>query len=156
MGHRKFEEEKAFQYYVTLGQSRSFRQVAQHFKVCTRTVRNTAKRDDWMLRLDRIEVATQARLDQRLVETCVETRERHLRMLRAMATRGLQALQRHELTSASEGVRAIVEAIKLERVILGEPAERVGVSVEEMTRREVETFLAHPDEPEGGPDGGGT
>jgi len=151
---RKLDDDAAFQYYVSLGDDRSYRAVARHYKVCPRSIRNAAKRGDWVIRLDRIEKEARERMEQRLVETRVETRERHLRMLRAMATRGLQALQRHELGSALEGVRAIAEAIKLERVILGEPSEHVGLSVAELTRREVETFLAHPEEAEGEVDGG--
>ena len=149
MGVRKFDEDAAFQYYVSLGDDRSYRKVARQYKVCSRSIRNAAKRGDWVIRLERIELEARARMEQRLVETRVETRERHLRMLRAMATRGLQALQRHELGNALEGVRAIAEAIKLERVILGEPSEHVGMSVTEVTRREVETFLATKDEVDG-------
>jgi len=138
---RKFDDDAAFAYYVSLGDERSYRAVARQFNVCHRSIRNAAKRSDWGIRLDRIEKEARERMEQRLVETRVETRERHLRMLRAMATRGLQALQRHDLGSAIEGVRAISEAIKLERVILGEPSEHVGMSVTELTRREIETFI---------------
>lgn len=144
---RKLDDDAAFAYYVSLGDDRSFRAVARQFKVCPRSIRNAARRGDWGIRLDRIEKEARERMEQRLVETRVETRERHLRMLRAMATRGLQALQRHELGSAIEGVRAISEAIKLERVILGEPSDHVGMSVTEVTRREIETFLATSTDP---------
>lgn len=145
---KKLDDDAAFAYYVSLGEKRSYGQVARQFKVCPRAIRKASKRGDWIPRLERIEREAQERMDMSLVETRAEIKKRHLKMVRAVATRGLQVLQRHELERASEGVRAIDMAIRLERLLMGEPPENVGVSVAELTRREVETLVATPNEPE--------
>jgi hypothetical protein len=62
-------------------------------------------------------------------------------MLRVVATKGVQALQRYELTDAMQAIRAIEMAVKLERTILGEPSETTGVTIESATRRELELLL---------------
>jgi hypothetical protein len=51
------------------------------------------------------------------------------------------------IDSGFAGVKAIEAALKLERLILGEPSAHVGISIQETTRREVESFLARIDEP---------
>ena len=58
----------------------------------------------------------------------------------AMATRAAQALQSHELSSCLEGARVAELAIKLERLISGQPSESTAISVERITRDEIARF----------------
>ena len=52
-----------------------------------------------------------------------------------------------------EGVKAAETVIKLERIIAGEPSERTGLTVEQVTRQEIDMLLARDDEPEDVEDG---
>lgn len=152
MPRRTLDDEETFKYWVSLGDWRSFAKVAAHFGVARRAIQKCSLRNQWSKRLEAIEEASKKRADEILVETLAEVRARHLRMLKVVATRGLQALQVNELETASEGVKAVTEAIKLERVIHGETTANVGVSMQEMTRREVELFLIAEAEPDDDPD----
>ena len=147
MSKRKLDDEIAFAYYVGLGIERSHRAVARKFNVNRRAVGKASRRGNWMARLAKIEAEAQQQSDKKLTETRAEVRERHLKMIRAVASRGLMALQNHQLDDAMQGVKAIEAAIKLERIVMGEPSERVGLSIDELTRREVESFLATAEEP---------
>lgn len=131
----------AFDYYVTLGSHRSYQAVADHFGVSKRTVIRCAARENWIDRLAKIEQESRERGDKRLAETLDEMRERHLRTLRAMNARALAALKQYPLTSGMEAMRAAEIAIKLERLVAGEASERTELSLEEITKRELESWL---------------
>ena len=136
----------AFEHYVSLGPERSYQSVAQHYGVAKRSVTKAAARDDWQARLERIESEARERTDAKLVDSLEEMRERHLKTLRAMNARALAALKQYPLTSGMEAMRAAEMAIKLERLIAGEPSDRTAVSVEEVTKRELSRWLVKPDE----------
>lgn len=136
----------AFEFYVSLGPSRSYRAVAEHFGVGKRAVTKHAAHEDWPGRLAKIEEEARERSDRKLVETLEEMRTRHLQMVRAMQARALVALKNFPLTSGMEGIKAGELSIKLERLLAGEASERTAVSIEEITRREIETLLVVEDD----------
>ena len=136
----------AFAYYVALGADRSYQAVADHFGVSKRGVVNAAAREGWQDRLEAIEASTRERVDQKLGETLEEMRLRHLKLLRGMAGRAARALQQFELNSAMEGMRAAEMVIKLERIVAGEATERSQLTVEQITRQEVDRLLVREDE----------
>lgn len=139
---RKLPDEEAFSFYVGLGDQRSLGAVAKKYGVCYRAVTKAAKRGDWVQRLEKIEREAREHSDHKRAETLAEMRERHLKMARAIGARGAQALQAAPLDNAMQGVKAMELSIKLERSLIGERDERTSTSIEEVTRREVETFLA--------------
>lgn len=143
----------AFEYYVGLGPERSYQAVADHYGVTKRAVVKHASKRQWSARLAKIEAEARERSDKRLASTIEEMRSRHLKTLRAMNQRALQALQQYPLNSGMEAMRAAEMAIKLERLIAGEPSERTAVSVEEVTRREINSFLEVAEEEEEDDDG---
>ena len=130
-----------FQFYVSMGPGRSYQGVADHYGVSKRAVTKCAVRENWQGRLDTIEEKARARQDEDLVDVVGEMRERHLKTVRAMQNRALVALKAFPLTTGMEAVRAAELAIKLERVIVGEPSERTALSVEEVTKREMNAWL---------------
>jgi hypothetical protein len=105
-------------------------------------VTQCAKREGWAERLAKIEQEAREKMDKRLAETLEERRERHLVMIRAMQTRALSALQKYPLTSGMEAIKAAELAIKLERLVVGEVADRTAV-VEEIVKREYEQWTEH-------------
>jgi hypothetical protein len=136
----------AFEQYVAMGPLRSYRGLADKLHVTKRAVSKCAHREDWAGRLAKIDQASRERSDERIAETLDETRTRHLRSLKAVQGRAIEALKKFPLNSANEAVSALEKAIRLERLILGEPSERGELAVAEITRRELDTLLVSEDE----------
>lgn len=74
----------AFEYYVGLGSVRSYDAVAKHFDVSKRGVTKKATTERWSERLIAIEEKARAAIDEKLVGTITEMRERHLKTVRAI------------------------------------------------------------------------
>ena len=139
---------EAFEYYVSLGPSRSYQAVADHYDVTKRAVVKFAGREGWTDRLHSIQMESREKGDQRIVESLEEMRKRHLMTLKVMNARVVTALKQYPLSSAMEAMRAAEMVIKLERLIVGDPGERTAMSVEEVTRRELDQWLDESDEAE--------
>jgi hypothetical protein len=105
---------EAFDFYVSLGHTRTYQQVADKYGVSRRGVQKVADRDDWGGRLDEIEREAQERSDKALSETVAEIRVRHLKMLKGMAGRAVKAISEHPLNTGMEGMRAAEIVIKLD------------------------------------------
>lgn len=131
----------AFEHYVSLGNGRSYDQVANHFGVTKRAVTKAAARERWSERLEKIERDAQTRVDEKLTESLEQMHLRHTKMLRAMASRAVKALQEYPLTSGMEGLRAAEAVIKLERLVAGEVTERGVSSVEVLIRSEYDQIM---------------
>src|SRR5690349_13667293 len=115
---RKLDDEAAFAFYVGLGSARTYGAVARRFNVTSRAIRKASKRNEWMARLAKIESDVQEQSDKKLTETRAQVRERHMKLLRAVESRAVEALQGHRLESAMQAVKAIEIAVKLERTVL--------------------------------------
>jgi hypothetical protein len=136
----------AFEFYASLGQERSYRAVAKEYGVSKRAVTKKAAVEGWTDRLEAIEAKVREKSDEKLAETMEEMRSRHLKTLRAMSSRALSGLKEFPLSSGMEAIKAAELTIKLERLITGEPSERRHLSIEEVTRRELETLLIADDD----------
>jgi hypothetical protein len=132
----------AFDYYVSLDAERSYQAVAEKYGVSKRAVTQCAKREGWAERLAAIEQEAREKMDKRLAESLEERRERHLTVIRAMLSRSVAALQKYPLNSAMDAVKTAEKAIKLERLVVGEVADRTAV-VEEIVKREYEQWMEH-------------
>ena len=135
----------AFEFYVGLGEERSFERVAQRFGVSKRAITSCAGREGWTDRLAAIEQESRRLNDRKLAEAMKEARSRHLKTIRAINVRALEALKQYPVTSAMDAIRAAEIAIKLERLVAGEATERTA-SIEEVTRREIQDLLVVGDE----------
>jgi len=138
----------AFEHYVSLGNGRSYEQVATHFGVTKRAVTKAAARERWSERLTKIERDAQTRVDEKLTESLEQMHLRHTKMLRAMASRAVKALQEYPLTSGMDGLRAAEAVIKLERLVAGEVTERGASSVEVLIRSEYDQIMRPVEGPE--------
>ena len=143
---------EAFSHYVSLGPGRSYQAVAEHFGVSKRAIVARAKAEDWQERLRRIETEVRDRVDQRTVETLEEMAERHLKILRVIQTKAVQALKAMEIESAMDAVRALDIAVKAERIVRGEPGDRTELSFQEIAKQQHERWLSarEDDEPVSG------
>lgn len=140
-GNTRIDHEAAFQWYVSQGAARSLRETARKFGCNKRTMQKISERHHWQEKLRVIEGEVRERVTEKTKSDLTEVAERHLKLARAIQTRGIQALQKLEFNTAWHASKAIEMAAKLERLVLGEATERNGESVQEATRREVETLL---------------
>ena len=145
---RKINDEEAFAFYVSLGHERSLEAVRQKYNVTRAAVTKAVRRGKWYERLAKIEAEAKANADKKLAESRTQVLERHLRSVRAVQSKALQALQLHQFADATEGMRALVAGIKLERVLMDQSSVNVGLSLPELTRRQIEMYVATDDEPE--------
>ncbi len=131
----------AFAYYVSLGLDRSYDRVAEKYEVTTRAVTKAAARENWTPRLAQIEAEAKAAMDKKLTDDLAEMGMRHRKLLRAIAGRAAKAISDYPLTDGMQGIRAAEIAIKLERVLAGEPSEHTAMTVASTTREEMQRFL---------------
>jgi len=102
-----------------------------------------------MARLRMIEAEARREADKKLVDARVEAHERHLKFAKLIQTRAVQGLQAHQFDNARDSAKALVEGVKLERTSLGEANDHHSLSIQQVTRREVESFVTgslFPDE----------
>jgi len=139
----------AFDFYIGLGPTRSYQSVADRYGVSKRAVVKHAVREKWTERVAEIHREAREENDKKAVQELGDMHDRHAKMLKAMAVRALTGIKEFPLRSGMEAIRAAELVIKLERIIHGEPTERGEVSIEEITKREIETLLIRDDEPDG-------
>lgn len=139
----------AFAFYISLGVSRSYQAVATHFGVAKASVTKLATKEGWQRRVGEIETRARAASDERAVETLEAVNGRHLKAMRVVQGKALEALRTMSLADAMDAVRALDMAIRQERLILGEPTDRSAVSVEEIIKREYAKLMVE-EEPRNG------
>ena len=137
----------AFAFYVSLGPDRAYGAVAKEFGVSKRTVLRRARAEDWKGRIERIESEARHRIDKKAVESLEEMGERHLKIVRAIQGKALAALQRMELDSAMDAVRALDLTVKAERILRGDGSEQEAERIEELHREEIRALLVRTDDP---------
>jgi hypothetical protein len=144
----KIDHDQAFHRYVAMGAQRSLRILATEIGCSKRSIQKISERHHWQERLRVIEGEVRERVRQEVTDSLTEVAQRHLKMARAIQSRGVQALQKLEYESAWHASKAIELGAKLERLVLGESTERTADSVQATTRHEVETLLTTETEPE--------
>ena len=136
---------EAFDHYFSLGTGRSYQLVADHYNVSRRAVTAFAGRNGWTERMEAIGLKAREQSDKRIVESLDEMNERHLKLVRVIQGKALEALKSMPIRSAVEAAKAIDMTIRQERVIRGEVSERTAVSLEDVIRREHDRWLVDGD-----------
>ena len=136
----------AFDFYVSLGEGRSYRAVADKFAVSKQAVTKCAARENWQRRLAQIEAKSREQSEKKALETMAAVRERHFAAARVIQAKALEGLRNMSLDSALDAVRALDIGIKQERILIGEPSERTAISIEDVIKREYERWMADPHE----------
>jgi transposase len=142
---------EAYSYYVELGTERNYEAVAKHFGVSKVTVVNHATKERWQERLREAEGKAREEANKKAVDTLQAVKERQLQEARILERRALEALKTLPPEKASKAAAMLNIAWKHELFLLGEPSERTELTVEEVTKREIETLLKRVDveEPDG-------
>ncbi len=131
----------ALECYLGLGPDRSYQRVADHFGVSKRAVTKLAARERWQEKVLEVERKGREGAEKKALESLEGMNLRHLKSLKVVQGRSLEALRSMPLTTAMEAVRALDMAIRQERLIRGEPSDRTAISVEEVIRREYERWM---------------
>ncbi len=131
----------AFEHYYGLGPGRSYQAVADEYGVTKRAVTDLARREGWSERLRAIEKEARERSDAKLVETLEEMNDRHLKLVRAIQVRAIEAIKAMPIATAMEAARALDMTIKQERLIRGEATDRQALRVEDVIRSEYDRWL---------------
>jgi len=132
---------EAFDFYFSLGPGRSYQAVAERYQVSKRAVTTLALRDDWQGRLRELEEKAREEADRKKLQTLEAVHDRHMKALRMVFAKGVEALNRMAIDSPADAMKAIQLAIREERVAIGEPTDRTAVSVEEKIRSEYERWM---------------
>ena len=144
----------AYSYYVELGAERSYEAVAKQFGVSKVTVVNHAAKERWQERLREAEEKAREEANKRAVDTLQAVKDRQLQEARILERRALEALKTLPPEKASKAAAMLNIAWKHELFLLGEPSERTELTVEEITKREMETLLKRVEVDDGGDDAG--
>jgi hypothetical protein len=136
----------AFEYYFSLGPSRSHEAVSEHYGVAKRTVTALAVKDRWKERLAALEQKAREKSDERMVESLEQMNERHLKTLKLIQRKSLEALLEMPVASADEAIRSLLSSIKHERLIRGEPTDRTVLDTETLIRREAASWMTFAEE----------
>lgn len=134
--------ENAFETYVAMGPDRSYQSLADKLKVDKRSVVRHAAKENWAGRLAKIQEEARAATDRKLVADIQAVRERQLmeaRALRGTALKAMKDLPPEKALKAAASALSV--AWKQELLLLGEPTDRQASTVEEVTKRELDTLL---------------
>jgi hypothetical protein len=85
----------AFDFYFSLGPSRSYQSVADRYHVSKRAVTSLAKREDWQRRLLEIEAKARQSSDKEKERVLEAAYERHMKALRLVFGKGHRSAQPH-------------------------------------------------------------
>ena len=132
----------AFERYVALGPDRSYQALAEKLGVEKRTVARVASKERWAERLAKVQADARAATDKKLVADLQAVRERQLMETRALRGMALRAMKEMPPERALKAVSAALSvAWKQELLLLGEPTDRQASTVEEVTKREIQTLI---------------
>jgi len=108
---------------MSLGAERSYAAVATKYDVSKRAVTRRAVDEQWQQRAVEMEEQARKKADEKLQETLEEMHVRHLKLLRVIQSKALEALRHLPLSKAMEAVRALELCIREERATRGETNE---------------------------------
>lgn len=127
----------AMEFYFSLGAERSYQAVADHFGVAKITVTRLATEEQWQERIRALEQEAREKSEKRIAEQMDAVRERHVQSARILQAKALEALKSLPPDKAIRAASALSIGWKHELLVLGEPTERNALSVEEVTRQEI-------------------
>ena len=144
----------ALAFYVSLGAERSYQKVAKEYGVTKRAVVNVATRERWQEQVEELERTAREDAREKMKSTIEATYEQHMKALRLVFGKGVEALKGMAIDNPADAMKAIQLSIRGMRVALGEPTDRTAVSVEETIRREYERWMVVGGEVDGDDDDG--
>ena len=132
---------EAFAFYLGLGVGRSYQAVAERYSVSKRAIATCAEREKWQEKLADEEKRARAQAEKQAAESIETVNEKHLKVLRYIQGKSIEALKSMPIENAMDAVKAYALSLDKERQIRGGPADQALSAVERITREEVRTLL---------------
>ena len=132
----------AYAYYLSLGVGRSYTQVARHYGVQKGTVTERAVKENWQEKIELAEREAQAAAEKKARESIDEMNERHLKTAQLVQRKGLEDLRTRPFATSGDAARAIFMGMEKERLIRGEPSERIDVV--EIIKQQYQSLVLPP------------
>jgi hypothetical protein len=142
----------AFTFYASLGPQRSYQAVADKYSVSKRAVTGMADREKWQERMAEIERKARDKADEKVQESLEEMNVRHLKVLRFIQNKSIEALRSMPIENAMDAVRAFGLCLDKERTIRGEPSDHTQVDIAQVTRDEMARLISFEPVGTNGPD----
>jgi len=140
---------EAFAFYLALGVGRSYAAVAERYSVSKRAVQTRAEQEGWQARIAEEEQKARASAEKQAAESIETVNEKHLKVLRFIQGRAIEALKSMPIENAMDAVKAYALSLDKERMIRGGPADQALTAVERITRDEIRSILTtKPRDPE--------
>jgi hypothetical protein len=142
----------AYAYYLSLGVGRSYTQVAKHYGVTKGTVTEHAVQENWQEKIEAAERDAQAAAEKKAQESIQEMNERHLKTAQLVQRKALEDMRSRPFASSMDAARSLFMGMDKERLIRGEPTERLAVA--EVIKAQWQSLTLQPDEEEDWGDAG--
>jgi uncharacterized protein YdbL (DUF1318 family) len=134
--------ENAFETYVAMGPDRSYQALADKLGVDKRSIVRLAAKENWAGRLAKIQEDARTATDKKLVADLHAVRERQLQEARALRGWAIKAMKELPAEKALKSVAsALSTAWRQELLLLGEPTDRQASTIEEVTKRELDSLI---------------
>jgi hypothetical protein len=132
----------AYSYYLSLGVGRSHTQVAEHYGVIKGTVTERSVKEGWQEKIKVAEQAAQAAAEKKAQESINEMNDRHLKTAQLVQRKGLEDMRSRPFATSGDAARAIFMGMEKERLIRGEPSQRLDVV--EIVKGQFQTLALPP------------
>jgi transposase-like protein len=136
----------AYAYYLGLGTGRSYSQVAKHFGVLKPTVTERAVKEGWQAKIEVAEREAREAAEQKAKESLAEMNERHLKTAQLVQRKALEDMRGRPFVSSMDAARSLFMGMEKERLIRGEPSQRVDVA--QILKQSCESLLLRTGEEE--------
>jgi hypothetical protein len=127
---------EAFDYYFSLGASRSFNQVAVKFKKSERTIHNWGKAFNWQKRIEQRDIEIARRLEEKTNETIIDEKakyreeiKQYMQFVRGIMVASQEKIKNKEICiKESSDMNSLMLAyerlLKLDLLLMGEATDR--------------------------------
>ena len=130
----------AFEHYWGLGPNRSYDTLAREYGVSRRAITKLAAKERWKEQIRELEAKSRERAKEKIGHSLDEMNDRHLKLGRFLQSKGVETLRLGRIDTPAEAVRAINIGVTMERLVCGEPTDRVE-NLEAIVRREYQMLF---------------
>lgn len=116
---RKRIPDNAFERYLAMGASRSYRALAEELGLSKKAITRHAVRDGWADRLMHAESEASAQAQERAVSDITTFQDKYTKLLHLIQAKALAVLKSAPAMTAADATKALITAIREERNVLG-------------------------------------
>jgi len=131
------QHKEAFNFYYTLGKNRNITKVAQNFDVSRAAVAKWSKAFEWQEQIKKRDKRISKRVERLTDNDIVKEKAKYRDMIRAVLSHSVKIDKSGNMKCSiwPETVKDIIDLIKADLLLMGEPTERVQLSDEERAKK---------------------